>query len=438
MKTVSEHRGRGWPWGLTILVLALGAAGYFFYPQISERVMAATRPATGPTAGPTTGPAGGGSGGGGRGGRGAGGPTPVLVARSRVGDLPIYLTGLGTVTPLKTVTVRTRVDGEITKINFEEGQEVKEGDLLVQIDARPYEVQLLQAQGAEAKDQELLKNAQNDLALFERAGAGVSRQQIDDQRSLVLQTKATLLTDEANIKAAQLQITYCHITAPISGRVGFRLVDLGNMVHATDATGLLVITQLSPIAVVFSLPQTQLPELLDAMRADPKTKLTVDAFDEAMLRELATGTLEALDNQVDITTGTIHLKALFSNEDGRLFANGFVNARLLERTLRHVVLIPSAGRQIGPDGAFAYVVDGENKVHVRAIKTGATSNETVEVTSGLEGGESVVTDGVDKLTEGATVVPRAQPNAYGARGAEGSSSGPSSRPTSRGSRRPHP
>jgi len=335
---------------------------------------------------------------------------PVVAVPSRSGDLPIYIDGLGTATALNTVVVRTRVDGELVKIAFVEGQLVREGDLLAQIDDRTYSVQLEQAQGQFARDEALLKNAQLDLQRYQDAGADLPRQQVDTAASLVSQDQAALEVDQSQIDNAKLQLTYCRILAPITGRIGLRLVDAGNLVHASDSGGLAVITQVQPIAVQFSLPQDDLPRVESAMAAGD---VTVEAFDRSFQNRLATGTLLAIDSQIDPSTGTVRLKAQFENQDGALFPNQFVNARLLVDTLRAAVLVPAAAVQRNAQSTFVYVVRSDETVEVRPVSVGPTEADTTSVSDGLAVGELVVTDGVDKLQQGTHVAVRDGANASG-------------------------
>src|SRR5919109_1205795 len=298
-------------------------------------------------------------------GRGRGGPgdagmgnfsVPVVAAVAQHGDLPVYFNGLGTVTAFNTVTVRSRVDGQIVNVAFKEGQFVHEGDLLVQIDSRPFQVQLEQAEGQRAKDQAQRKDAEANLERYKllfKEGV-IPQQQLDTQAALVGQFDGAIKSDQSQVDNAKLQLTYCHITAPINGRVGLRLVDPGNIVHASDANGIVVITQLQPITVIFTIPEDSLPQVQQQLRTG--RRLAVDAFDRDMKRKLASGALLSTDNQIDPTTGTVKLKAIFQNADNTLFPNQFVNARLLVDTLRDVILVPNAAIQHSPQTAFVYVV----------------------------------------------------------------------------------
>jgi multidrug efflux system membrane fusion protein len=330
---------------------------------------------------------------------------PVVVAAVHNSDVDVYLAGLGTVTPLNTVTVKSRVDGQLIKLTFMEGQFVRAGDLLAEIDARPFQVQLTQAEGQMARDQALLKNAQLDLeryrTLFEQDS--VAKQQLDTQDALVRQYQGSVKTDQGQIDNAKLQLAYTRITAPTSGRLGLRQVDPGNIIHASDQNGLVVITQLQPITVVFTIAEDNVPGVMKKLHAGEK--LAVDAYDREGKVKLASGVLLTVDNQIDPTTGTVKLKAQFSNDDYSLFPNQFVNVRMLVNVKKGATVISSAAIQRGTQGTFVYVVKPDQTVTVRQIKTGPAQGDETAIDTGLAPGELVVVDGTDKLREGAKVEP---------------------------------
>jgi membrane fusion protein, multidrug efflux system len=385
-----RQRWRGW----VLLLLALAGAGYL----LSGRLGKARAPSA--EASPVTTRPG----------------IPVAVAHAQIGDLPRYLTALGTVTPFNTVTVKSRVDGELVKIAFREGQIVHQGDLLVQIDPRPFQVQLEQAEGALARDKATLANARITLGRYKSLLVQnvIARQDYDNQAATVAQYQGTLVSDQAAIDNAKLQLTYCRITAPITGRIGLRLMDLGNIVHATDTQGLAVITQLRPIAVLFSIPQDDLPVVRKDLRSGDQ--MPVEAYNRTLKTRLADGTLVTFDNQIDTTTGTVRLKASFPNNDYSLFPNQFVNVRLLVDTDHDVILVPTSAIQRSSLGAFVYVVKPDDTVEVRKVTLGAAEGDTSSVRAGLRQGDMVVVEGVDRLQQGSKVRIRTAANG-GAAGA---------------------
>ena len=333
--------------------------------------------------------------------RGGGGPVPVVAAPAVRNDMPIYLTGLGSAQALNTVTVRTRVDGELVLVAFKEGQFVHAGDLLVQIDPRPYQALLDQAKAQLAKDQSLRTNAQLDLQRDKLAGDAIPGQQLDTQKALVAEDQATLKVDQSQIETAQLNLIYCRITSPISGTIGLRLVDQGNMVHATDTTGLLVITQTQPIAAIITLPERDISQLMKRMLTPPPPE--VEVFENQTTR-LATGSVLAVDNQVNQSSGTFQVKAQFANTDNALFPNQYLDARLLVDIQKNVVIVPVAAVQHGPDSTFIYVVNPDNTVEIRPVTEGVEQGSQAVIIQGIEPGEICVTDGVDKLQAGTKVV----------------------------------
>ena len=334
---------------------------------------------------------------------------PVSVATVESRNLPVYMTGLGSVTAFNTVAIKSRVDGQLVQVAFREGQEVSKGDLLAVIDPRPYQVALDQAQATLLKDQSQLKNAQLDLERYKGlAAAGVvSHQQVDTQEALSGQLQGTVGADKAAIENARLNLAYCHITAPVNGRIGLRLVDPGNMVHANDANPLLVITQLQPIAVIFTLPEDSLPAVAQHMRAGT---LRVEAYSRDDQSKLATGTLLTIDNQIDQTTGTGKLKAIFDNRERDLWPNQFVNVRLLLEVRKNATVVPAAAVERGPQGTFAYVVKPNNTVEVRPVTLSLTQGNVTAIAQGVNPGEIVVTDGQEKLQNGSKVVFRNRGN----------------------------
>jgi len=351
---------------------------------------------------------------------------PVTVANVTRQDLPVYLSGLGSVAAYYTVSVKSRVDGQLVDVKFREGETVKQGALLAVIDPRPYRAQLEQAQAQLFKDQASLRDAQLNYerykGLLQNSGA-MSQQQVDTQQATVDQLQGTVHNDQATVDNAKLNLSYCHITAPVGGRIGLRLVDPGNMVHASDTNPILVITQLQPITALFTLPEDQLPEVAKRMR---KALLEVDAYSRDDSTKLATGKLLTIDNQIDQTTGTGRLKAVFSNEDNVLWPNQFVNIHLLLETRKNATVIPSAAVQQGPQGSYVYVVKPDKTVEARNVNPSLTEGNLTQIASGISPDEVVVTDGQDKLQTGTHVEPHQQNqnrNATGG-GVQGTGPGP--------------
>jgi multidrug efflux system membrane fusion protein len=393
---------RGWLWVLVVIVVAGLGYWYFRGPKASTE-------AQGPAV------SGGSAKGQGRQGAGAGAfVVPVVVATAQRGDLPVYFNGLGTVTAFNTVTVHSRVDGQITKINFQEGQFVHEGDALLEIDARPYQVQLEQAEGQLAKDQAQLRDVQVNYERYQllyKEGV-IPKQQLDTQGAQVGQFEGSIKGDQGLIDSAKLQLVYSRVTAPISGRIGLRLVDIGNIVHASDTNGLLVITQLQPIAVIFALPQDQLPQV--ASKLQKKEQLVVDAYDRDDTSKIESGKLLTIDNQIDTTTGTYKLKAVFNNDKNLLFPNQFVNVHLLADMKKDLMIVPAAAIQRGPQGTYVYVVQNGNTAKIQTVTLAQTTASSVGLSAGLNPGDVVVVDGQDKLQDGSkvstTTAPAAPPN----------------------------
>jgi membrane fusion protein, multidrug efflux system len=342
----------------------------------------------------------------------AGAPVPVGVATVEKGNMPVTLSQLGTVTPLAMVTVKTQISGYLMQVAFKEGQMVNKGDFLAQIDPRPYQVALAQAEGQLAKDQALLKNAQLDLVRYNTLVAqnSVAKQTRDTQESLVGQNQATIKSDQAQIDAQKLNLTYCRIISPVTGRVGLRQVDAGNYVQTSDPNGIVVVTQLQPISVIFTLPEDNLPEVMKRVRAG--ATLPVTAFDRTGANEIAKGKLDTVDNQIDPTTGTVKLRAIFDNEQETLFPNQFVNVKLLVNTLPDADIVPNSAIQRGAPGTFVYLVKPDRTATVQKVKLGPSDGQRIAILSGLQPGDSVVIDGADRLRDGAkiTVAPAERPN----------------------------
>src|SRR5579864_9280396 len=378
-------------WLLALIVLAAAVgAGWWFYP----------REGAAPPAG--------------RGDRAA--AMPVVAVPTAMGDIDIALDALGTVTSLATVTIKSQISGQLVRVAYQEGQMVNKGDLLAEIDSRPYELALTQAQGALERDQAMLQGAELDLKRYQdliKTNA-IPRQQLDQQSALVLQDRGLVMSDQAQIDTQKLNIAYCHIVAPVSGRVGLRLVDQGNYVTPGDPTGIAVITQLRPISVVFTVAEDNLPRIVKRIRAE--ARLPVTAFDRSGATKLATGELKTLDNQIDTTTGTLKLRAEFANDDEILFPNQFVNIKLLVDVLHDTTIVPTSAIQRGAPGTFVYLANADNTVTVRPVTLGPTSGDRVAVQSGLAAGDLVVIDGADKLRNGARIALR-DPNGGGAPGA---------------------
>ena len=389
----TPRRFRPWQWLIGALLLAAGAGLVWYYdfgtPAAQPGQFGGGRGPGGPGGGP--------------GGRRPDEKPPVRVVAAEKRDIGVALKALGTVTPLNTVTVRSRLDGELVRVHFTEGQRVNAGQLLAEIDARPYEVELAQALGTKAENDARLNNARADLAtyrsLFERQL--IPKQQLTAQESLVKQVEGTVQNNDAQVNNAKLQLAYTRIVAPISGLLGLRQVDVGNLVRSSDANGIVVITQMQPISVLFTVPETDLPAVLDAMRRD--RRLPVQAWDRAETTQLATGTLRTIDNQIDTTTGTIRLRAVFDNTDDKLFPNQFVNIVLSLSTLRDATVVPSATIQRASFGTFVYAITADSKATVRRVTLGPAEGERVAITEGLSPGDRVVLEGVDALREGIAV-----------------------------------
>jgi len=390
---VSKKRSLIW---FVLLFSIAGVVGYAVWRV--GRPIAAARAATDATAR---------TGAGGPRGRNAGGLVPVVVTPASRADIPMYLNGLGNATAFYTVTVKSRVDGQLMKVDFNEGDLVSKGQVIAEIDPRPFQVQLELAKAALARDQALLDNAKVDLERYEvlRKTDAVPKQQLDTQAALVSQYQATIQQDAANIDNANLQLEYAHVTAPITGVAGLRLVDPGNIVHAADAAGMVVLTQLQPISVLFTLPEDSLPQVMRRLRAN--VRLHVDAYNRDNSKKLASGTLMTIDNQIDNTTGTSKLKAVFDNRDNALFPQQFVNVRLLVDSLSSQLVVPNVAIQNGQQGTFVYVVDAGSRVHLKTVQVGVMTETTAQILGGIADGDRVVVDGTDRLIEGAQVRVRA-------------------------------
>jgi membrane fusion protein, multidrug efflux system len=372
---IEQPRGRRlWP---AIGLIILGAIGIWYYAQY-DRIAAPSRSSGGST-------------------------IPVAATTITKGDIDITLDALGTVTSLATVTVVSQISGLLMRVDYTEGQDVKKGDLLLEIDSRPFQLALAQAQGALQRDEALLQNAELDLKRFQdlvKTNA-IPRQQLDTQTSLVLQDKGNVISDQAQIETQQLNIAYCHIVAPVDGRVGLRLVDVGNFVTPSQTTGLVVITQLKPITVIFPVAEDYLPEIVKRLHAG--AVLPVTAFDRSGSIKLSEGELRSLDSQINTTTGTLNMRAQFANEDENLFPNQFVNARLRIDVLHDSVIAPTSAIQRGAPGTFVYLVRPDRTVTIQPVTLGPTSGDRVAIQSGLSAGDQVVTDGADRLRNGIKV-----------------------------------
>src|SRR5262245_29850963 len=368
-----------WPFGLALILLIAAALGWWLYQRSPQPTQSTRPPAP---------------------------PTSVVAGAADKGDINITLNGLGTVTSLATVTIRSQISGYLTRVAFEEGQNVAQGELLAEIDSRPYEAALQQMEGQLARDRALLEGAKVDLARYQRlvATKAIPQQQLDTQQALVKQYEGQVAADEGQVNTAKTNLAYTHITAPVSGRIGLRQVDPGNYVTPGDQNGLVVITQLKPISVIFTTPEDNLPTILTRLRAG--ATLPVTAFDRSGTRQLAKGELKTVDNQVDTTTGTLKLRAQFPNDDESLFPNQFVNVQLLVDTLQGTTVLPTAAIQRGSPGTFVYLVNPNNTVSVRVVSLGPSDGDRVAVQSGLAPGDKVVIDGADKLRDGARIAIR--------------------------------
>ncbi|KQB54599.1 secretion protein HlyD [Pseudomonas endophytica] len=391
MQSSVSHTSRRWLVGLLVLLIVVGVS-WWLWPSSAKKAPNAQSSQQAARSGAVR--------------PGFGGstlPVPVLVAHVTRGNFPIYYKALGTVTALNTINVRSRVAGELVKVYFKEGQTVKAGELLAEIDPRSYQNALLQAEGTLLQNQAQLKNAQVDVQRYRGLYAedSIAKQTLDTAEALVGQYLGTVKTNQAAVNDAKLNLEFTKIRAPISGRVGLRQLDVGNLVAANDTTALVVITQTEPIVVSFTLPENNLSLVLERYRSG--ASLPVQAWDRGDTKELAKGVLSSIDNQIDVTTGTLKFKALFENRDQALFPNQFVNVRLLADTLKDVILAPTAALQYGTNGSFVYAMDGDNKVSIRSIKVGATDGELTVIEQGLQPTDRVVLEGTDRLREGSAV-----------------------------------
>ena len=378
------RRKRRSMWLMLALLLIVGIAGFLILQRRQKATAAGSKPAP---------------------------PSPpgvsISTAVAQQGNIGVYINALGSVAPLSTVTVKSRVDGQLMSVNYREGQMVKQGDVLAEIDSRPFQAQLIQAQGQYERDKALLENANVDLNRYQIAYSknAIPKQQLDTQVATVHQFEGVVKLDQGQIDNANVQLAYCRITSPITGRVGLRLVDPGNIVHAADTNGMLVITQLQPINVLFSVAEDYLPQIRQQLRRG--NRLSVDAFDRTQQTKLSSGALLTFDNQIDTTTGTIKLKAVFPNRDNALFPNQFVNARLLVATQRGVILVPTVAIQRNAQDSFVYVVKPDQTVVMQTVSTGTTDGSVTAV-EGIKAGDVVATDGFDKLQNGVKVTVRGE------------------------------
>jgi multidrug efflux system membrane fusion protein len=381
--TRSSRNKNNWKWLIAVVLLAALAAGFFYRHKTTAAQETARAAKFDPAAR----------------------PMPVLTAAAGKQDVKVYLDALGTVASRNAVTVKARVDGQLMNVRFREGQAVKAGDVLAEIDPRPFEAQLAQASGQLAKDKASLDNALIDLERYRTllAQDSISRQQVDTQEALVRQFRGAVAADQGQVDNAKLQLSYCRVAAPIGGRVGLRQVDPGNMIHASDTNGIVTVTQLQPITVLFNIPEDDLPAVIK--RSKEGGPLKVEAYDRQKRNKLADGALLTVDNQIDPATGTIKLRAEFRNDDETLFPNQFVNVRMLVDVIGDAVVVPTAAVQRGRNGSFVYVVKNDETVELRPVKTGVAEGEVVEIVKGLNAGETVVADGADKLRDGSRVKP---------------------------------
>jgi len=396
---IEEPRGKSHAWVWVLILLAVVGIGYFLYRQ--RQVMEATEKAKGfdhPQS------------------------VPVVVDTARTGDIGVYVQALGAVTPVNTVSVTSRVQGQIMAVHYTEGQMLHKGDPLLEIDPKPYQAALTQTQGQLAHDQAVLNEAKIDLDRYQQAYSrnAIAKQQMDDQEQLVHQDEGTVQNDEGQVENSRVNLEYCHIVSPIDGRVGLRLVDPGNMVQANGTNALVVVTQLQPITVIFSVGEDFLPQIERQLRAGQR--LVVDAFDRSQTKKIASGYLLTLDNQIDPTTGTVKLRAIFPNEDSSLFPNQFVNARLLVDTEHGATLIPTAAIQRNAQGPFVYVVKPDQTASLQTITVG-TADGDVSAVQGIQPGTSVIVNGFDKLEDGIKVITSAGTGGRGAGGTKPSAAG---------------